>query len=199
MFRRFRRRKAEEEISPEEIEEEMDKLRGKIPSFILRDIGSSLKGKSVTREKFDRIIETLLERVDQTRIDKKIGNMAEELTRLSRGVETLRNITGTSEEATEEFPLKSIEGIERKTNDFSEKVDEGVSSNKELESVLTSRLDEIEKETFEEVPIEKLERLEKEVSNISSGIDDLSGDMCTILGGLDINELVVLGLKGKLT
>jgi hypothetical protein len=44
-----------------------------------------------------------------------------------------------------------------------------------------------------------LERLEREVSNISSGIDDLSGDMCTILGGLDINELVVLGLKGKLT
>lgn len=199
MFRRFRRRKAEEEMSPEEIEEKMGKLRGRIPSFILRDIRSSLEGKSITREKFGRIIETLLERVDQTRIDKKIGNMAEELTRLSKGVETLRNITGTSEEATEEFPLSSMEEIEIKTNDFSEKVDEGVSSNKELESVLTSRLDEIEKETFEEVPIEKLERLEREVSNISSGIDDLSGDMCTILGGLDINELVVLGLKGKLT
>jgi uncharacterized phage infection (PIP) family protein YhgE len=199
MFRRFRRgKKAEKEyMSPEEIKDRINKLRGEIPFFVLKDLTSSLEGKSISREQFDKIVGAVTEQVEQSRIDKKIGGMAEQLTKLSKGVETFQKLT--SEKPIEEFPIDKIEEIERKVNDLSSGLDKSTSSSRDFETDLTNRLNEIERRISpEEVPMERLDRLEKGVMDISSGIDDLSKDMCAILGGIDVGSLVVSGLKGKL-
>jgi uncharacterized phage infection (PIP) family protein YhgE len=199
MFRRFRiRKKAEEKyMSAEKIGDRIDKLRGKIPSFVLKDLSSSLEGKSITREQFDKILEEVTKEVEQSRIDKKIEGMAEQLTKLSKGVETFEKLT--SEKPIAEFPIDKIEKIKTRVNELSSGLDKSISSSRDFETDLTNRLNEIERGILsEEVPMEKLERLERGVGDLSSGIDDLSKDMSTILGGIDISELIAAGLKRKL-
>jgi seryl-tRNA synthetase len=197
MFRRGRKAK-EAYLSPKEIQKEIVELKGRIPFSVLGELGDSLKDKSITREQFDKIVEGVTERVEQSRIDKKIGSMAEQLTKLSKGVETFEKLT--SEKPIEEFPLEKIGEVERKVNDLSSKLDESVSSSRGLETDLTNRLNEIERKTssLERVPKEKLERLEKETLDLLSRTTDLSKDLYAIFGGIDVNELITLGLKGKL-
>jgi hypothetical protein len=122
--------------------------------------------------------------------------MAEQLTKLSKGIETFEKLT--SEKPITEFPIERIEEVERKVNDLSSGLDKSISSSRDFETDLINRLNEIERRVSpEEVPIERLDSLKRQIMNISSGIDDLSKDMCTLLGGIDISELITSGLKGK--
>jgi predicted nucleic acid-binding Zn-ribbon protein len=122
--------------------------------------------------------------------------MAEQLTKLSGGVETIEKTI--SEKPPEVFPIDKIKEMERRVNDLSSDLDKSISSSRDFETDLTNHLNEIERRISPgEVPMERLERLEKGVMDISGGIDDLSKDMYAIFR-IDINKIVTLGLKRKL-
>jgi hypothetical protein len=122
--------------------------------------------------------------------------MAEQLTKLSGGVETIEKTI--SEKPPEVFPIDKIKEMERRVDDLSSGLDKSISSSRDFETDLTNHLNEIERRISPgEVPMERLERLEKGVMDISGGIDDLSKDMYAIFR-IDINKIVTLGLKRKL-
>jgi hypothetical protein len=199
MFKRFRigRKAKEAYLSPEEIQKGIEEFEGRIPFSVLEELEDALKDKSITREQFDKIIEEVAERVEQLRIDKKIEGMTDQLTKLSKGVETFEKLT--SEKPIEEFPIERLKEIERKVDDLSSYLDKNISTNRDFEVIFKKRLDEIERETSpEEVAMERLERLEKESLDILSRANDLSKDLYAVFGGIDISELITSGLKGKL-
>ncbi|HIH97878.1 MAG TPA: hypothetical protein HA346_02585, partial [Thermoplasmata archaeon] len=65
-------------ITPLEIQVELGKLRGKVPSFILKDLSDSLKNREITKEQFEKISQAVWEKVDGSRLDKKIEDMSSE-------------------------------------------------------------------------------------------------------------------------
>ncbi|HIH97778.1 MAG TPA: hypothetical protein HA346_02045 [Thermoplasmata archaeon] len=176
-------------LSPEEIEKKIYEQKGKIPYFMLRELNGSLKEKEITKEKFDKIIENLTEQAEQTRIDKRIGNMGEELAKLSKGMDAVKGLIGAEKEIPQEFPLDKIGAVERRINEISRKIEERLSSNNELVARLTDRLNAIEAKTLD-LPKERVESLNKGVADVSEGIGDLSRDMNNILGGVNIEEMI---------
>jgi DNA repair ATPase RecN len=195
MFKRFRlgRKAKEAYLSPEEIQKGIEEFEGRIPFSVLEELGDALKDKSITREQFDKIIEEVTEGVEQSRIDKKIEDMTDQLTKLSKGVETIEKLT--SEKPIEEFPIERLEEIERRVDDLSTTLDKSISSTGEFEASSGKRLDKI---PLLEDPTERLEKLERETLNLLSHATDLSKDLYAFFGVIDISEIITMVLKRKL-
>jgi flagellar protein FlaD len=86
---------AEEEfMTPIEIQTEIDKLRGKVPSFILKDLRESVKDRSITKKQFEKISETIKEKVDRTRLDRRIDDMSAQVVRLTDTIESIGKLMG---------------------------------------------------------------------------------------------------------
>jgi flagellar protein FlaD len=107
----------EEYMTSEEIEREVNKLRGKVPSFILKDLKASLEGRSVTKSQFDKISEAILEKVDRSRLDKRIEDMSTQVTKLTDTIESIGKLMGKKpveerapvRELPIEIPVRKIE------------------------------------------------------------------------------------------
>ncbi|NOZ82996.1 MAG: hypothetical protein GXN98_04190, partial [Euryarchaeota archaeon] len=53
-------REGEEFLTPEEVEARLKSLRGKVPTFIINDLLENLSGRSITREKLEKIIDRVI-------------------------------------------------------------------------------------------------------------------------------------------
>jgi DNA repair exonuclease SbcCD ATPase subunit len=185
-------------MKPKEIQAEIDKLEGKAPFFALKELSESLEGKSITKEKFDQIVEAIIERVEQSRIDKKIEGMAGQVTRLSEGFERVEKLV--SERPPLEIPKERIVQLDEKVTTISKSLEENISSSKEKKEGLNQRLKIIEdRSSGAKESIKGLEKLEKEIKSVSNGFYGLSKDMSVMLGGLDINKIItgILGEVGE--
>ena len=177
----------EVQMEAEEIQKEIKKLEGKIPFFVLKDLGDSLEGKSVTKEQFNQIVEATKERIDQSRIDKKIDGMTSQVTKLSDGIGAIEK------RVTEKpgVPLNRIERLEEKVTNLSSILDSMISANTEIEKEINQRLEEIERKTTFEVSGERVEKVGREANKISVAIDGLSKDIgMLLLGGEKIGGIV---------
>jgi uncharacterized protein YoxC len=186
VFRKKGKEIEEEYMDPEEIREEIKKLEDKIPFFILKDLRESLEGKSITKEQFDQIAKTIIEKVEQSRIDKKIGGMADQVTRLTEGVEAIGKLVSKKPEA---IPVDRIEKLDERVANLSSSLESSISSSREAERGLSQRLEEIEKKSFE-ISKERLGKVEERVGKLSSTIDGLSKDIGRMVGGGDIGKFV---------
>jgi flagellar protein FlaD len=94
-------------ITPLEIQVELGKLRGRVPSFILKDLSDSLKNRNITKEQFEKISQAVREKVDGSRLDKKIEDMSSEVGRLAQTIESMGTLltTGT-------YKREEREGVE---------------------------------------------------------------------------------------
>lgn len=84
--------KEEEEegvMTPLQIQREIDQLRGKIPSFILKDLSDSLKHRNVTQYQFDQIKEKLVEQIEGGRLDTRIDKITDQVNRLATTIESI--------------------------------------------------------------------------------------------------------------
>ncbi|HIH97671.1 MAG TPA: hypothetical protein HA346_01490 [Thermoplasmata archaeon] len=200
MFRRSRRgAKAKGKyLTPEEIREKLEELKGKIPFFVLDELSNELKDKELTKEQFKSIVSEVAERVEQSRVDKKVENVFEQLTKISSGIESMGKLT--RERPSEGVSLEEIEKLEVKVDDLLKKTGDFSANNKSLVEDLRDHLAKIEKSTgsLSEIPTERLERVERETSALLSRMEDLSKDLHIVFGQADVRELVHLGLKGKL-
>jgi hypothetical protein len=187
VFRKKEKVSEEEYMSPEKIREEIDKLEDKIPFFILKDFRGSLEGKSVTKEQFDQIAGAVIEKVEQSRIDKKIGGITDQVTRLTEGVEAIEKLV--SKKPAEEIPAYRIESLGERVNTLSTNLEKNISDSREVEKVLTQHLEEIEKKSFE-ISKERLKKVEERVGELSSTITGLTKDISRMVGGGDISKFI---------
>ena len=174
-------------MKPKEVQDEIKKLEDKIPFFVLKDLGDSLEGKSVTKEQFNQIVKAVKERIDQSRIDKKIDGMTSQVTKLSDGIGAIEKMVTEKPEV----PLNRIERLEEKVTNLSSTLDSMISANTEIEKEINQRLEEIERKTTFEVSGERVEKVEREANKISVAIDGLSKDIgMLLLGGEKIGGIV---------
>jgi flagellar protein FlaD len=100
----------DEIMTSEEVSAEVDKLRGAVPSFILKDLKNSLEGRNITRDQFNKISERILETVDKTRLDKRIEDMYSQVGKLTHTVESIGKMMGAGipegEKEKEKYPTK---------------------------------------------------------------------------------------------
>jgi DNA repair exonuclease SbcCD ATPase subunit len=182
-------------MKPKEVQAEIDKLEGKVPFFALKEFRESLEGKGITREQFDKIAGAVIEKVEQSRIDKKIGGMADQVTRLTEGVEKIEKLV--SERPPLEIPKERIMQLDEKVTTISKSLEENISGIEGKREGLNQRLKVIEDRSSEaKESIKGLEKLEEEIKLVSNGFYGLSKDMSVILGGLDINKIIT-GILGE--
>jgi DNA repair exonuclease SbcCD ATPase subunit len=176
-------------MKPKEVQDEIKKLEGKIPFFVLKDLGDSLEGKSVTKERFNQIVEAVKERIDQSRIDKKIDGMTSQVTKLAEGFESIERSVG--ERSTLEVPIERLKRVDENVTTLASRFEENIGSSKEGMEKLERRLKDVEKKASgAKVSIKTLEKLEKKIGSASGDFYGLSRDMCLILGGIDTSQII---------
>jgi flagellar protein FlaD len=102
----------EEFMTPNEIQTEIDKLGGKVPSFILKDLRESLKNRSITKEQFKKVSQTIKEKVDRSRLDKRIEGMSTQVTKLTQTIESMGKLMG-KEAPKKGVPKEGMKGPEK--------------------------------------------------------------------------------------
>ncbi|XRP97755.1 FlaD/FlaE family flagellar protein [Methanocaldococcus sp. 16A] len=163
----------EEFLTEDEIEEYLDNLKSKLPSFVIILLKNNLRGKRVTKKQLDKIIERITEvlskgREDKTEeLNKKLQNLEQKLdtimklttmaasTKLSEEIEK----TKTVEERKEE--LKKEEEDVEKTIQIEEK---SVKSAEHEKEVIEKTEEGTKGETKKDKVEEKEEKSEVELS-----------------------------------
>lgn len=110
-----------EPLTEDEVEREINNLKGKIPSFILRDLKSSLEGRIITRGQFEKIKGRILETVDKSRLDKRIENVSSQVGRLSGMVESIGKMLSEGKESLGELKKTAKEAPSMKAKEEEEK------------------------------------------------------------------------------
>jgi archaellum component FlaC len=176
-------------MTREQINRELEKQKGKIPSFVINDLKLSLAEREIKWGEFNQIINTLQSRVKGARLDKKLGDMNEELTRISKGMETLETLAVPKEEGKEEAFPDRIKGIEEKVEDFTKKVETERDKIKQSLTSLSTSLDKVEMD-FEGASQSAVEEIEKKVDELLTGVEELSEDMTSLIGGVDLGKII---------
>ncbi|WP_423793320.1 FlaD/FlaE family flagellar protein [Methanocaldococcus indicus] len=160
----------EEFLTDDEIEEYLENLRGKLPSFIIILLKNNLRGKKVTKRQLDKIVERISEvltkgREDKTEeLTKKLQSLEQKLdtimklttlaasTKLS---ETLEVEAEKTEKAPEAEPIEAKEEIEEiKVEEVAP--EKGVKELKQKEIVEEEKETEISEVTIKEKPKEEV-------------------------------------------
>lgn len=114
---------AKKYLTPEEIEEKIDGLRGKLPSFVLKDLKENLSKRLITQAQLDVIISRTVEKFRARDQMKRIQD-------LSAKIDQLSSILDRSNVASMEIHQGHIskdqkEEVDEKMQSITEKIEEG--------------------------------------------------------------------------
>ncbi len=103
----------EKPVTEEEIEDRLQELRGKVPSFVIRDLRENLSGKQLTKGKLEKIINRVVSSYFSSRgssqnFSKYVADMNKKLDDLAKEIRDLKQSTEKTHE-TEEIPLAEKE------------------------------------------------------------------------------------------
>jgi len=169
----------EEILTEDEIEEYLDNLKSKLPSFVIILLKNNLRGKRVTKKQLDKIIERITEVFPKGRREDKTEELNKKLQTLEQKLDAIMKLTTmavsakTSEEiekvkATEEIEnvpikIKSEEKpekpVEIEVTKKKEPIDTGKKTEEEVKEVEVSKPVE---ETHEKVKVEETKKEIKE-------------------------------------
>lgn len=91
MEKMFRRRKRV--LSQEELDKNLERLGNRIPGFIIEQLAEELKGKEITAEKFERLIEE----VEQKGLTEKVENLSEQISSITDRMKITKTIANREE------------------------------------------------------------------------------------------------------
>jgi len=175
----------EEYLTDDELEEYLENLKTKIPSFIVELLKNNLKNRRLTKSQLDRIVTRITDLyLGKRPDDKKTQELMEKINELSKKLDALMKVaaissaTKISEDIKKEISKLEEEKEEIKEEEIKEeeeiKKDEEVKEEVEVkEEDLESEeivSQEIEEETEKEKPVEEesaLEPLEKQISEVT--------------------------------
>ncbi len=98
-------------LTPEEIEEKIDGLKGKLPSFVLKDLKENLSKRLITQSQLDEVISRTVERFKARDQLKKIHDLSTKIEQLSTILER-SNFTDTEISTTRIYEDKGGEKME---------------------------------------------------------------------------------------
>lgn len=102
----------EEILTEDEIEEYLDNLKSKLPSFVIILLKNNLRGKRVTKKQLDKIVERITEVLSKGRRDDKTEELNKKLQTLEQKLDAIMKLT------TMAVSTKTSEEIEKiKTNE----------------------------------------------------------------------------------
>lgn len=129
----------EEVLTEDEIEEYLDNLKSKLPSFVIILLKNNLRGKRVTKKQLDKIIERVTEVLSKGRREDKTEELSKKLQTLEQKLDAIMKLTTiavstkTSEEIEKVKTTKKIENVPIKSEKKPEKpVEIEVSKKKEV-------------------------------------------------------------------
>ncbi|ACV25020.1 FlaD/FlaE family flagellar protein [Methanocaldococcus fervens] len=186
----------EEILTEDEIEEYLDNLKSKLPSFVIILLKNNLRGKRVTKSQLDKIVERITEvlskrKEDKTEeLNKKLQSLEQKLDTIMK-LATMTASTKLSEELKPETAEKTEEAVEEETEstkveEEKEEVKKEVKEPEEIEKVVEEEVLEI-KEIPEE-PIEEgssMEPIEEEKQYILNDIPEDAVSMTLIFKWLE--------------
>jgi chromosome segregation ATPase len=182
------------ELTPEEIEAELKKHEGEIPFFVMKELSDAIKGKAITKEKFDEILAQVKERVDQTRLDKKLEAMGSQVAKLNEGIESIQQAVTKIPEVS----VDQLEMLEQKISELSTGLNSMISTNDQIEAEVTGRIENLESRLSTEIPLQRIENMEKKTQEITESIGALSRDMGSLfLGGESLSGIIEKHTKSK--
>jgi len=174
----------EEFLTEDELEEYLDNLKSKLPSFVIILLKNNLRGKRVTKKQLDKIIERITEALSKGRRGDKTEELNKKLQTLEQKLDAIMKLTtmAISPKALEEsevsevneeiknIPIKSVEKSEKpievevnkETKEAEIEVKEDVKKTEEETKEITKISEPIEKidEKSEKVEITKAEKYE---------------------------------------
>ncbi|XRO77375.1 FlaD/FlaE family flagellar protein [Methanocaldococcus sp. 10A] len=100
----------EEFLTEDEIEEYLDNLKSKLPSFVIILLKNNLRGKRVTKKQLDKIIERITEVLSKGREDKT-EELNKKLQKLEQKLDTIMKLTtvAVSNKLSEEIEKTEVE------------------------------------------------------------------------------------------
>jgi len=129
----------EEVLTEDEIEEYLDNLKSKLPSFVIILLKNNLRGKRVTKKQLDKIIERVTEVLSKGKREDKTEELSKKLQTLEQKLDAIMKLTTiavstkTSEEIEKVKTTKKIENVPIKSEKKPEKpVEIEVSKKKEV-------------------------------------------------------------------
>lgn len=152
----------EEILTEDEIEEYLDNLKSKLPSFVIILLKNNLRGKRVTKRQLDKIIERITEVLSKGKEDKT-EELNKKLQNLEQKLDTIMKLTtmAASTKLSEELEKTKEESVET-TIEIEEKSEK--STEHEKEPIEKTKEDVVKEETKEEKVEEKEKKSELESS-----------------------------------
>jgi len=159
----------EEILTEDEIEEYLDNLKSKLPSFVIILLKNNLRGKRVTKRQLDKIVERITEVLSKGKEDKT-EELNKKLQNLEQKLDTIMKLTTMAASTKLSEEIEKTETTEKEVKEETEVEEKEVEETKET---VESKKEEIQKvgEVKEEEIKEKEKAVEgspKEGSSMSS-------------------------------
>ncbi len=158
----------EEFLTDDEIEEYLNNLKNKLPSFVILLLKNNLRGKKVTKRQLDRIVERISEVLTRGKEDKT-EELTKKLQSLEQKLDTIMKLTTVAVSSKLSEELESVEEtpeIVKESIDTSKEVSKKDISSVKVESVEAEEpitISEAPKESIIETPKEESEKIEEEL------------------------------------
>ncbi|ADG13762.1 flagella protein [Methanocaldococcus infernus ME] len=166
----------EEVLTDDEIEEYLENLKSKLPSFVIILLKNNLKGRRITKRQLDRIVERISEVLSKSKTSRdEIEEMNKKLQSLEQKLDTIMKLTTVvaSSKISEEIEKSEIE--EKKEEKEEEIKVEEVKEEKPIEEQeIKIEEEEIEPEEIELEEEEEI-KVEEEKEEIPKEIPDVEG------------------------
>jgi methyl-accepting chemotaxis protein len=184
MFRRRRKRV----LNQEEINQNLERLRSRFPSFVIDQIAEELKGKEITAEKLEKIIEDIGQKIEEVRIDKKVENLSEQISSITNRVGSIGKIE--IPESAKDVSAR-IDTMREKADELTKLFEKTKDKNTKMYESLKESIDKVEKEIggigqFSEW----IEDLENKTDNLTLRLEILTKDVRFLYGGINVTDLV---------
>ncbi len=147
----------EEILTEDEIEEYLDNLKSKLPSFVIILLKNNLRGKRVTKRQLDKIVERITEVLSKGREDKT-EELNKKLQNLEQKLDTIMKLTTMAASTKLSEEIEKTETTEKEVKEETEVEEKEVEETKET---VESKKEEIQK--VEEVKEEEIKEKEKAV------------------------------------
>ncbi|WP_456472159.1 FlaD/FlaE family flagellar protein [Methanocaldococcus sp.] len=155
----------EEVLTDDEIEEYLENLKSKLPSFVIILLKNNLKGRRITKRQLDKIVERITEVLSKSRTGREeIEEVNKKLQSLEQKLDTIMKLTTVVASSKISEEIEKAEKEEDKEVKVEEEIEikpEEIKIGEESEEIIKKKDKKIEEEV-EEKPEEKTSHVEIE-------------------------------------
>jgi flagellar protein FlaD len=157
----------EEILTEDEIEEYLDNLKSKLPSFVIILLKNNLRGKRVTKRQLDKIVERITEVLSKGREDKT-EELNKKLQNLEQKLDTIMKLTTMAASTKLSEEIEKTEITEKEVKEETEVKNKEVEETKETVKSEKEEIQKVEEVKEEEIKEKEVEGSPKEGSSMSS-------------------------------